>query len=104
MPEYENFEDTLQTLRSLVDKAAQDCGQDCDRLLALLRTLEQLHRRIRTEQFEPALPNTRKGLYGFLRDIEESGGWPYIERGKLQVLMKYLLSEENSTEEKELGR
>ena len=99
MPEYENFEETLQTIRSLVDRVSQDCDQDCDRLLALLRTLEQLHRRIRTEQFEPALPNTRKDLYGFLKDIEESGGWPYIERGKLQVLIKCLLIDEESLEE-----
>jgi hypothetical protein len=44
--------------------------------------------------FEPSLPNTRKDLYGLLRDIEETGGWPYIERMKLQMLMEKLLISE----------
>ncbi|MFN5513484.1 MAG: hypothetical protein ACK5CA_01680 [Cyanobacteriota bacterium] len=64
--------------------------QDSQRLLIILRTLERLHRHIRLEWFEPSLPNTRHDLYRLLRDIEEEGGWPYIERGKLQQLIQHL--------------
>ena len=74
-----------------VDAIAKECGDDSDRLLALLRTLEGLHRRICVEQFEPSLPNTRKDLYALLRDMEEQGGWPYIKRGKLQTFIKLFL-------------
>lgn len=58
-----------------------------------------LHREIRVDMFEPILPNTRKDLYSLLKDIEESGGWPYIERMKLQALLLPLLKwEENKAE------
>lgn len=73
----------LQSLVDQVETLAVEHRQDYGHLLELLRVLEGLHRHIRTDYFEPALPNTRRGLYGLLRDIEESGGWPYIERGKL---------------------
>jgi hypothetical protein len=85
----------LERIVDLVDTVASKCGEDSDHLLALLRTLEGLHRRICLEQFEPSLPNTRKDLYALLRDIEEGGGWPYIERGKLQTLVKWLIQEDS---------
>ncbi|MGL5035468.1 MAG: hypothetical protein ACRC6M_16905 [Microcystaceae cyanobacterium] len=88
------LEIALQEIVTMVEAVSQSCGDDCDRLLALLRTLEGLHRQIRTEKFEPSLPNTRKELYYFLRDVEESGGWPYIERGKLQHFVQYLVQAE----------
>ncbi len=62
-------------------------------LLSLLRDLEQIHRRIRVEYFETALPQTRNDLYQFVRDIEEKGGWPYIERMRLKYLLDKLQSE-----------
>lgn len=83
-----NSKQELQSLVNFVESLAQSYHPDSDRLLALLRTLEQLHRQIRTELFEPSLPNTRHDLYALLRDIEDSGGWPYIERGKLRTLME----------------
>ena len=57
-------------------------------LLSLLRNLEKIHRQIRTEIFELSLPKTRNDLYQLVKDIEESGGWPYIERMKLRELLK----------------
>ena len=45
-------------------------------LLSLLRDLEQIHRQIRVNYFESALPQTRNDLYQFVKDIEEKGGWP----------------------------
>jgi hypothetical protein len=88
------LESELKTIVERVDTVAQKCGDDSDRLLALLRTLEGLHRRICAEQFEPSLPNTRKDLYALLRDMEEQGGWPYIKRGKLQTFIKLFLENE----------
>jgi hypothetical protein len=59
-------------------------------LLQLLRTLEQLHREIQQGYFQTALPDSRQDLYALLRDIEENGGWPYIQRWKLQALFANL--------------
>jgi len=59
-------------------------------LLSLLRDLEQIHRQIRVEHFESALPQTRNDLYQFVKDIEEKGGWPYIERMRLRDLLNNL--------------
>ncbi len=56
-------------------------------LLALLRALEHSHREIRENLFQASLPDSRQVLYGLLKDIEESGGWPYIDRMKLQLLL-----------------
>jgi hypothetical protein len=63
-------------------------------LLHLLRTLEQLHREIQEGYFQAALPDSRQALYALLRDIEENGGWPYIQRWKLQALFANLAETE----------
>jgi hypothetical protein len=86
------LEDISQKVLSL---PPQHQGQ-IDELLLILRTLEQLHRDIRQQWFEPALPKTRQDLYHLLREIEETGGWPYIERMKLQSILRYLLDSETS--------
>jgi len=90
MNESHSLPPQLQALVEQVESLASDCQQDYGSLLELLRVLESLHRRIRLDYFEPALPNTRRGLYGLLKDIEESGGWPYIERGKLGKFLEHL--------------
>jgi hypothetical protein len=90
----------LDHIVAQVESLAQNYRHDGDRLLVILRTLEHLHRKIRTELFEPALPNTRQELYTLLREIEEQGGWPYIERGKLQQLMQNIPQETVTTEDK----
>ncbi len=59
-------------------------------LLHVLRTLEQLHREIQQNHFQAALPDSRQALYALLRDIEENGGWPYVQRWKLQALFANL--------------
>ena len=69
---------------------ADENRDDALQLLALLRQLEQIHRQIRTEMFETSLPETRNDLYQFVKDIEDKGGWPYIERMKLEQLLKNL--------------
>jgi hypothetical protein len=59
-------------------------------LLLLLRTLEEIHREIQEGYFQTALPDSRQSLFALLRDIEENGGWPYIQRWKLQELLANL--------------
>lgn len=89
----------LQELTLQLRAVAEQCQGDSQCLLSLLRALESLHREIRTELFEPSLPDTRNALYQLVRDIEESGGWPYIERMKLQALLQHLLPEEEENDE-----
>ena len=69
---------------------AENHQEDSLFLLSLLRNLEEIHRKIRTEMFEPSLPQTRNALYQLVRDIEEKGGWPYVERMKLRSLLQNL--------------
>ncbi|NEN98096.1 MAG: hypothetical protein F6J94_07240 [Moorea sp. SIO1F2] len=59
-------------------------------LLAILRGLEEVHGEIRDGFFQASLPDTRQKLYDLLKDIEEKGGWPYIERMNLISVLKKL--------------
>ena len=80
------LQDTAQDLCAL----AKEHQNESLFLLSLLRDLEQIHRQIRVNYFESALPQTRNDLYQFVKDIEEKGGWPYIERMRLKDLLKNL--------------
>jgi hypothetical protein len=84
---------TIAITQEIRDIAARSAG-DVLALLHLLRTLEQLHHEIQEGYFQAALPDSRQSLYALLRDIEENGGWPYIQRFKLQALCAHLLEEE----------
>lgn len=75
--------------RQILDIAHQHQGE-CSALLALLRHLNQAHQNVRDEFFYPALPDNRHGLAKVLRNIEESGGWPSIERFRLQAFLANL--------------
>ncbi len=80
----------LAQLSALIDRAAlQRQGSHVD-LLGLLRLLEQRHRDICETLFYDALPDNRQNLYALLRDIEVNGGWPYIQRMKIQALLANL--------------
>ena len=92
-PSNGSFPASLEEIVTRVNTASTQCENDPQRLLELLRTLEQLHQEIRVNLFEPSLPNTRNDLYDLLRDIEETGGWPYIGRMKLQAFLENLQSE-----------
>lgn len=90
----------LQTLAKSVEQAALSRRGDEIALLELLRLLEMLHSFIRDEWFQEALPTNRQRLYALLRDIEVNGGWPYIQRMRLQSLLKELeIEEQNSGSE-----
>jgi hypothetical protein len=62
-------------------------------ILTLLRELESLHREIREDVFQKQLPDSRHELHALLRDIEANGGWPYIERMRIQGLLANLIPE-----------
>jgi hypothetical protein len=97
----------LQAIATVVDDAVQGCKGETSDLLALLRQLEQLHREIRDGVFQESLPVNRRQLYSLLKDIESEGGWPYIERMRLQAFLANLPQEapqENSREVLESDR
>ena len=83
----------LQDITKAVHNLAQSCQGDSLALLAVLRRLEELHREIREDLFQLSLPNSRQALHSLLKDIEAKGGWPYIERMRLQSLLVNLLAE-----------
>jgi hypothetical protein len=95
----EEIDRALQDLTTRIWNVAKKYENDCWSLLSLLRTLELLHRQIREEVFEPSLPSTRSYLYQLLKEIEETGGWPYIERMKIQ---NFLRNFEETLSEEEL--
>jgi hypothetical protein len=86
--------DRLQQVSAIGLQLAVDHQQQTDELLAILRTLEELHRHIREDFFQPALPQSRHSLYSLLMEIESQGGWPYIERMRLQDLLRAMDSDE----------
>ncbi len=83
----DNLPADLQVLMHQIEGVAEVRRGDEIALLELLRTLEQLHRNIREGLFRDALPTNRQRLYHLLRDIEVSGGWPYIQRMRLRTLL-----------------
>jgi len=88
--------ETINAIRGL---AKQQTGNSLA-LLSILRSLEGLHQEIRDHLFQEALPENRQALYSLLRDIEASGGWPYIHRMRLQALLTKLAVEEDEATEK----
>lgn len=81
-----HIEAIAQEIHAIADRVQHDPIA----LLHLLRALERLHREIQDDYFQSALPDSRQALYAMLRDIEENGGWPYIQRWKLQALFANL--------------
>lgn len=94
----------IQDIAPAIRALAQNFQGDSLALVSLLRHLEELHREIREGLFQASLPDNRQALYKLLKDIETEGGWPYIERMKLQALLANLPSEtidEKSNEQQE---
>jgi hypothetical protein len=80
----------LQELTGQIQQMAVRYTGKCDQLLGLLRVIEALHRNIREDLFQPALPTSRHELFALLRDIEAAGGWPYIYRLKIEEVCQNL--------------
>ena len=85
--EQPEFESKLQVLGDTIRTLASSRQGENLALLALLRMLEGLHQEIRDSLFQDSLPDSRQALYSLLKDIEASGGWPYIHRMKLRSLL-----------------
>ncbi|NET56125.1 MAG: hypothetical protein F6K47_08105 [Symploca sp. SIO2E6] len=86
----------LQGITATIDSLANSHQGNTLAILALLRALEHSHREIRENLFQEALPDNRQELYALVKDIEESGGWPYIERMRLRSLLVNWLDESES--------
>ena len=91
--EGENLSQKLQEITCAIADVVEFCQGDTIALLSLLRKLEILHREICDGAFQESLPDNRHALYALLREIESEGGWPYIERMKLQDLLANLQAE-----------
>jgi hypothetical protein len=83
-----SLSERLQQISAIGHRLAIEHQHQTDELLTILRTLEELHRHIREDFFQHALPRDRHSLYSLLLEIEEHGGWPYIERMRLQALLR----------------
>ena len=81
----------LQAITAEILTLAHRYRENTLALLALLRTLEQAHRDVQDNLFQTSLPDNRHEFYAILKDIEETGGWPYIERMRLRSFLSNLL-------------
>ena len=79
-----SLQTSLNQLQEEIYEIANKSQDDLWKLLVILRSLEKVHRQIREDMFEPSLPDNRQNLYKFLKEVDESGGWPYIPRMRLQ--------------------
>lgn len=77
----------LEAIAKTITHLANECQGETLALLSLLRTIEKVHRHIQEGIFQESLPDNRQALYALLKDIEESGGWPYIDRMRLKTLL-----------------
>lgn len=87
----------LQQLKAAIKQAAESRSGDCLALLDLLRLLEEMHHWVQEEEFQAALPTTRRSLYALLQDIEERGQWPHLPRTQFQMLFKALHDREGQS-------
>ncbi|NEP56331.1 MAG: hypothetical protein F6K31_04815 [Symploca sp. SIO2G7] len=83
----EQLQIKLQAITTAIEALASSHRGNSQAVLFILRALEHSHREIRENLFQEALPDNRQELYALVKDIEESGGWPYIERIKLRSLL-----------------
>jgi hypothetical protein len=82
----------LEKIAAAVRTVAYQNREQSLQLLAVLRSLEALHQEIRDGLFQESLPDNRQALYNLLKDIESTGGWPYIHRMRLQEFISRLLT------------
>lgn len=92
----------LQAMTADIQALAASHQDESLALLALLRALESTHREIQENLFQASLPDNRQALYALLKDMEEAGGWPYIERMKLRSLLSNLVEGATATEPSEI--
>lgn len=98
------FESKLEAVSDAIRSLAKSRAGNNLALLLLLRTLEGLHQEIREHLFQESLPDSRQALYSLLKDIEASGGWPYIHRMKLRSLLAKFQDLPGATPASDFGR
>lgn len=64
-------------------------------LVLILREIESVHRQVREQLLDQSLPDTRHRLYIIIKHLEETGGWPYIPRMRLNQLCQYLTTKDS---------
>lgn len=80
----------LDALLNDLTGLAADLEGKPEALLALLRSIEALHRNIQDGAFRSSLPENRQHLFNLLQTMERSGGWPYIPRLQLKTFIAML--------------
>ena len=90
----EGQQQQLASVLGQLDHLAAELDGDPEALLALLRQVEHLHRRIQDGPFRSSLPGDRSHLFTLLQGVEKSGGWPYIPRLQLRTFMDLLQGED----------
>ena len=80
----------LDALLNALTGLAADLEGNPEALLALLRSIEALHRNIQDGAFRSSLPENRQHLFNLLQTMERSGGWPYIPRLQLKTFIAML--------------
>jgi hypothetical protein len=83
-------QNVLLRIEFLAKTFAEQNRTDTSELLSLLRCLEQVHREICDVHFQSALPTNRQALYTLLKEMEQTGGWPYIPRMHLNRILQSL--------------
>jgi hypothetical protein len=87
MPESGNG---VESAFARIEALARELEGQPEALLALLRSIEQLHRSIQDGPFRGSLPADRNALFRLLSEMERSGGWPYIPRLQLRTFLDLL--------------
>jgi hypothetical protein len=87
MLEEKRFKEDFVAIAACVDQLVGQAKGDAVEQLKILRFLENLHQDIREHHFQAALPTSRHELYALLREMESEGGWPYIPRMQLRMLL-----------------
>jgi hypothetical protein len=84
------LQEQLVPLLTALNDLAEECGEQPEALLEILRSIEGLHRSIQDGPFRSSLPEDRNKLFTLLQVMERSGGWPYIPRLQLKTFIELL--------------
>lgn len=87
------FPADLLALKQQINQLSKQRTDDLIALQQLLNCLEESYVLIREGPFMAALPNTRKGLFKALQEMEEASTWPVLPRFQMQDLLDRIQDE-----------